>query len=253
MLKRFNQIKVAGGDAKINKVLKHIGVFAFVLIVLSLLFVALPIGIAYAAQLFEHYNDVTSSGAMIHTTRWVAQTFTAESAHSVTSIRLPLRREGDPGMVTVSIRGTDESGHPYGTDLASETIAGSTLPAFLGPWPEIFFTTPCDLTEGQKYAIVVSAPSGDGTYTCAVWYYGKEGTYDGGNAEGSWGGTNWTSYLTWDLQFEVYGEETLTPAPTPVGGEVYPVNRIVLVVPWIILAAAIIAGGVFLISRKAYR
>lgn len=39
----------------------------------------------------------------------------------------------------------------------------------------------------------------------------------------------------------------------PVGGEIYPVDKAALLVPWIALAAVIIAGGVFLVRRKAYR
>jgi len=232
--------------------------FPFLLVILLLLFVALPIGVAYAAQLFEHYNPSTyGSGLNVVEKRWVAQTFTAESAHPVISVKLPIERRGDPGDVTVSIQGTDGSGHPDGTELASETIAGSTLPGGGGVWAEISFTTPCDLTEGQKYAIVACAPYSD--YMAnkyVVWWLGNGyggGAYDGGNTEeSSNSGSTWSSNLTNDLQFEVYGPSA-PPPPPAVGGEVYPVNKITLVVPWITLAAAIIAGGVFLITRKAYR
>jgi hypothetical protein len=41
-----------------------------------------------------------------------------------------------------------------------------------------------------------------------------------------------------------------TPSPMGVGGEAYPVNRLAVLAPWIALAAAIIAGGVFLIRRR---
>lgn len=242
-----------------NKLLKHMGVFPFVLIILSLLFVALPLSVAYAAQLFEHYKPGSTSGITIYKDYWIAQTFAADSDHSVTSLRLRFYRSlNDPGMVTVSIRGTDGSGQPNGTDLASETIAGSTLPTMWDPigWTEIFFTIPCNLTKDQKYAIVVRAPSAiydpDNEYLVWEGYNWPASTYVGGNVEkSSNSGLNWVSVTDADLEFEVYGDETLPPAPTRVGGEAYPVNRIVLVVPWIILAAAIIAGSVFLTRRKA--
>ena len=232
---------------------------ALSLILILLVSMALPIGIAYASQLFEYYNVATySSGLIICENRWVAQTFTAESDHSVTSVRLPLRREGDPGMVTVSIQGTDENGHPNGTELASETIAGSTLPAAGGVWTEIFFTTPCNLTGGQKYAIVVRAPFAvyDPDYEFVVWYMGYDwgaGTYDEGNLEESQnGGSTWSSSTTSDLQFEVYGDEP--PPPPPVGGELYPVDKLAVIVPWITLTAIIAGGiGVLLIRRKAHK
>jgi len=245
-----------------NRLLKRTGMFPLLLVVLALLFVALPIGIAYAAQLFEHYNPDPgeTAGITIHQKYWQAQTFTAESAHSVTSLRLRFwRTQNDPGMVTVSIQGTDGSGHPNGTELASETIEGITLPTLWDPigWTEIFFTTPCNLTKDKKYAIVVRAPDADalqGFYLVWQGYHDGFGTYPGGNFEkSSDSGLNWVSDTNDDLEFEVYGEETPPPAPAGVGGEVYPVNRIALVAPWITLAAAIIAGGVFLITRKAYR
>ncbi|MFC1980132.1 hypothetical protein ACFLVS_04690 [Chloroflexota bacterium] len=37
-----------------------------------------------------------------------------------------------------------------------------------------------------------------------------------------------------------------------VGGDAYPVNKIAVLWPWIILAAAIIIGGIILLRRRAY-
>jgi len=37
-----------------------------------------------------------------------------------------------------------------------------------------------------------------------------------------------------------------------VGGDVYPINKVALVAPWIALAAVIIAGGIFLIRRRVH-
>jgi len=244
-----------------NELLKHTRMFPLLLVFLSLLFVALPVGIAYAAQLFESYDEGSTSMIAIYEDHWIAQTFTAESDHSVTSLRLCLQiYQDDPGGVTVSIQGTDGGGHPDGTELASETIDGSTLPTLWDPpdWTEIFFATPCDLTGGQKYAIVVRAPDADyATNKYLMWsglFYGF-GTYDGGNAEISGNsGLNWVSGTDSDLEFEVYGEETPPPAPPAVGGQVYPANKIALVAPWITLTAIIAGGiGILLIRRKAYK
>ena len=250
-----------------NKLLKRTRMFPLLLVVLSLLFVALPIGVAYVAQLFEHYNPDpgSTSGITIHNKYWQAQTFTAESAHSVTSLRLRFYKSHpiDPGNVTVSMQGTDGSGHPNGTELASETIEGITLPNLWDwidcdyCWTEIIFTTPCNLTKDQKYAIVVRAPSADtnqGTYLVWAGYHDFFGEYPGGNVErSSDSGFSWDGKTDHDVEFEVYGEETPPPAPA-VGGEVYPVNKIALVAPWITLTAIIAGGiGILLIRRKAYR
>lgn len=58
--------------------------------------------------------------------------------------------------------------------------------------------------------------------------------------------------------FEVRGGTPVGPTPTPtptrrhVGGEVFPVNKAILLAPWIALAVAIIAGGVILARRRLH-
>ncbi|MFC2013359.1 choice-of-anchor Q domain-containing protein [Chloroflexota bacterium] len=42
------------------------------------------------------------------------------------------------------------------------------------------------------------------------------------------------------------------PSGDAVGGDVYPVNKVALIVPWIALAAVILAGGIFLIRRRVH-
>jgi len=46
------------------------------------------------------------------------------------------------------------------------------------------------------------------------------------------------------------------PAPAPgggpVGGEVYPISKVVLIAPWLALAAAIVAGGIVLVRRRVH-
>jgi hypothetical protein len=43
----------------------------------------------------------------------------------------------------------------------------------------------------------------------------------------------------------------ITAQPTTVGGEVYPVNKLTILMPWIALAAVIIAGGTIIIYRRS--
>jgi hypothetical protein len=43
-----------------------------------------------------------------------------------------------------------------------------------------------------------------------------------------------------------------TPVPVTVGGEAYPINKIVLIAPWIALAVVIAAGGIYLVRRRAH-
>ena len=223
-------------------------------LVLTLSLVMLPAGVVQAApDLYEHYNtgdDIISSGPV--GSGWYAQTFTAESDHSITSVRLKLGRNGSPGTVTVSIRATDGTGHPSVPDLTSGTTDGDTLPTG-SPWEwrEIALTS-YPLTSGTKYAIVVRAPDGDvSNYLrcCAD----APGGYAGGNWEVSGNsGATWAVSQDIDLMFEVHGPLVAPngPPPVEVGGDVYPVNRLALLTPWVALAAVIIAGATIAVRRR---
>ena len=62
---------------------------------------------------------------------------------------------------------------------------------------------------------------------------------------------------SWQITYGVdwYGIDNVFFVPTQyhsVGGEVYPVNKVGLVVPWIALAAAIAVGGFYLVRRRAH-
>ena len=48
-------------------------------------------------------------------------------------------------------------------------------------------------------------------------------------------------------------EEEPGKSGEPVGGDVYPVNKVNLLIPWIALGAAITAAGILLFRRRALR
>jgi len=60
---------------------------------------------------------------------------------------------------------------------------------------------------------------------------------------------------TFDLLFRIYGEGQVPPSeeepPVEVGGEVYPANKLGILVPWIVLSAAIIAGAIIAMRRRS--
>jgi len=156
---------------------------------------------------YEYYNtgDDDTSYAL-GGDYWFAQTFTVNAAHTVSSVKLKLYRVNSPGIVTVSIRATNGSGHPTGLDLTSGTISGNTLTIDTdGLWYEITVTEHT-LSASTKYAIVVRALGGDWDnwlgWKCDI----DSPTYDGGNWENSEdGGVSWTSYTDTDFMFEVWG------------------------------------------------
>ena len=161
--------------------------------------------------LFEQYtndNDFATYASGNHR----GQTFTATSNHSITSLKLKLFKDGDPGTVTVKIYATS-SDLPTGAVLTSGTTNGNTLTT--GDTGEIreFTVTPYDLSNGTKYAIVVEWAAnnlgfrynntGSG-YTGGSWIY-----YDG----------SWHEDTTRDLYFQIYGissDISISPSPTEI-------------------------------------
>ena len=185
-----------------------------VVLFLSLIVVVISAGVLQATDnLYEHYNTGDDNNAFVSGNHWWAQTFTAESDHTVTSVKLKFSRGiTNPGIVTVSIKATN-NGHPTGPDLTSWTTNGNTLP--IGPdyeWREITLPSYC-LTSGTKYAIVVRNPAGPMSLT---WCFDTfAATYSGGNLEYSYdGGVSWESNFDQDFMFEVYGI-AVEPTPTP--------------------------------------
>ncbi len=79
--------------------------------------------------------------------------------------------------------------------------------------------------------------NGDGGDDFLIGAYGDENEVDGDNYTGQ-------TYL-------LLG----TPPPSEpvvVGGDVYPVNKVAIIVPWIALTIIVMAGGIFLVRRKVH-
>lgn len=165
--------------------------------------------------LYEYYNVGLDYWIILHSSTWIAQTFTTgDVPHTITSVKLPLQRANNPGTVTVSIRETDGDGKPTGADLTTGTTDGDTLPAISDyEWREISVTE-YELQPNTKYAIVLRAL--DGNITNYV-RWGQDHTspsYTLGNmVYSATGGVTWITYLSYDQMFEVYGN------PISVGGE----------------------------------
>jgi len=72
-----------------------------------------------------------------------------------------------------------------------------------------------------------------GSQVVAVWYQ-----YDGSN----------------DRIYSNCGTLALPPPPAPqaVGGTVYPVNKVGILMPWVALAIAIMVGGIWLLRRRVH-
>lgn len=157
--------------------------------------------------LFEHYITGDDDDIECWTpTYWLAQTFTPQTTHIITSVKLLLYRVGSPGTVTVSIRAT-LVGDPAGPDLCAGTTSGNTLPtAAPYEWREIALGEELFLEAGMKYAIVVRCLASD-LANMLSWRVDKTSpAYAGGEVVISANsGGSWTKAPTYDFMFEEWG------------------------------------------------
>lgn len=148
----------------------------------------------------DYYNTGDDNATGIYGNQWRGQSFTAGSSYSIGSVKLKIYRNGTPGNITVAIYSTS-SGKPD-SSLTSVTIDGSLLEESAA-WYEFTFSTPYSLTNGTKYAIVVSAPSAP--TNGVLWRIDVGGSYAGGSLVYSTnGGAAWSEDASSDAMFETY-------------------------------------------------
>lgn len=161
----------------------------------------------YAFKIFQYLNVPWFAywGSTSPDSR-AAQTFTPQQPQTIASITLPLRRDGTPGTITISIRATDADGHPTGPDLTLGTIDGDTLPtAHPGEW-RFFDLTPLLLDEYVKYAIVIKSQ-----FASVMWPHVGGNQYPVGQLLTYTVATDTWNPTTRDFIFECWG----TPIPAP--------------------------------------
>ena len=158
-------------------------------------------------SLFEYYNTGDGLYSTLWSYYWYGQTFTiGTTAHNVTSVKLKMYRVNSPGNVTVSIRATNATGYPTGSDLTSGVIDGNTFTTdSSGLWYQINVIEYA-LSAATKYAIIANAKDATGA-NYARWRIDQiSPTYTGG----SWGqsvdsGVSWTLGIDKDFMFEIWG------------------------------------------------
>lgn len=158
--------------------------------------------------LFEYYNTGNDGEDNTSDSGWLAQTFTPSQLHNITSVKIKLYRYGNPGTITVSIRATDENGHPTGEDLCSGTTNGNTLTTdSSGEWREITLGSGYSLSANTKYGIVVRTLSSN-PYNFIYWLLDyTDPPYYGGIYEFSTNsGVTWTPVYDEVFMFEEWGE-----------------------------------------------
>jgi len=150
----------------------------------------------------EYYRTGDDAHDEIYGNNWEAQTFTPQVNHSIGKLYLKVFRTGSPGTVTIGIYATS-GGLPTGSALVTNTINGNDLPETSpGVWQLITFAATA-LTGGIKYAVVISAPSGDSSnYLCLRADASTPSYADGARCHSADGGSSWSEDTNQDYMFE---------------------------------------------------
>lgn len=171
------------------------------------------------SQLYEYYITGYDTDQPIGSSTWGAQTFTVGIvSHTITSVKLNVYKDGNPGTITVSIKAVDINGKPTGNDLTSGTYDGNSLTGYPGQWITINLTEYV-LSASTMYAIVIRS-NGNYFRLQVDW---SSPSYSGGAYQHSTNsGVSWTTLTTGDFLFEVYGNLptisiTITSSPTGSG------------------------------------
>ena len=156
-----------------------------------------------SASIYEYWNTGGDGyGPDIYANLWGYQQFTVEDAHTVAFMRLYLKKTGNPGTVTVSIRHADGSHEPTGNDIWSATLNGDDFSTSVLGYQ--FDITETPLAAGE-YAVVVRAIAGDDSNDIQ-WQWDSGGGLDNAVAGHSVdGGSTWVSDTPADFLFEIWG------------------------------------------------
>lgn len=160
----------------------------------------------YPFSPYENYNSGIDDAQAIYDVNWKAQTFTAfNTTHIVSYVALKLKRTGNPGTITVSIRGFNTGS--FGGDLCSGTTNGNTLTTDAdGEWRTIAITPTITLTHDTKYSIIVRATSGDISNSTSWKCDSSSPEYTRGDVYASTNsGSSWTIDTAKDFIFKIEG------------------------------------------------
>jgi hypothetical protein len=144
-------------------------------------------------QLDQDNPNHTNHWHTIKDNDWQAQTFVAGLTGNLTKVALYLKKEKDPGQLTIEIRDTVGVNYkPGSTILAAMTT--SAVVSTTGQEYQFTFPSPAAVTSSSHYAIVLHEPSGVGGGGKYFWAENRSGDiYPNGKVwESKDSGGNWS-------------------------------------------------------------
>ena len=134
-----------------------------------------------------------------------SQVFQAGATSCINRVKLRLKRVGNPtDNIQVSVRATDGSGVPTGSDLTNQvSVAISTIKTEY-QFIEFAFSTYTSLTSGTKYAIIITRSGSADSSNYIQIAKDTAGGYSDGGVYSSSAGSSWTETTSTDFNFNTY-------------------------------------------------
>lgn len=161
-----------------------------------------------ALQIYFNTGDDANDGNIFGVNQ-KGQTFTTVGAFTINQVKLKLLTGAGSTNITAYLYLADAAHKPTGGILAtSDTLSSGGFGADPGSWQTFTFGTPYALSATTEYAIVLTAPAGDGSN-----YVGWRGDVAGGYAGGYYlssgdSGASWGTSAADDFMFETYSLDT---------------------------------------------
>lgn len=151
----------------------------------------------------------TTTNVSIYGVNWQGQSILPRRGGFIRGARVHLLKQGTPVFnMTFALRATDINGLPTGPDLASVTYDTTTLPN--GATFDFVFTTPYQMTVGQKYAIIAYGDGGSAANYMRWSTANNDTVYaDGTGMSSNTSGATWSSpandrYLVINMEYGDY-------------------------------------------------
>jgi len=157
-----------------------------------------------SASQYEYMNTGCSeNSSAIYGNTWAYQQFTVgDISHTVTSINLYIKRVGDPGTCTVSLR-HGAAGKPTGNDLVSTTFDGDAISTSYQMYS--FAVSEISIESASQYAVVVRAVDGDSSNYIQWCIDSDGGLADAVGGYSTNGGLSFADDSPSDFLFEIWG------------------------------------------------
>ncbi|MBA7493218.1 hypothetical protein ES702_03784 [subsurface metagenome] len=144
----------------------------------------------------------------IYGSNWCSESFTPQTTHTITRIKVRIKKIGSPPTLYCDIYRAGADHCPTGAPIASDSVHPDYIPTGIwGDWYEFTFTPGATLFSGIEYCVVLHHIGGDAS-NMTQWIGATASQYPNGKfCRSTDTGASWTSYDTYDAYFIEYEEQ----------------------------------------------